>query len=268
MSTQASYRTEPYKAQSPEALKDHVAARCQSEGLLDRKKTPETRPSHPPKAITKLSVRIRIASTRKIIPSCVRQVQQNSWHDVMRARPARTPHSARGRARPPSGGQGSQGLFLGLARMLHVEVADGHQPVLGCLADQAREPAADSFRRRGWRRRARASHFSKSCCVCSTKNTVSKAEKSGQEHTSSRQNYLMQPGYKTAREAARSRKMKTLRRRAAVLRAAAAYFIGMESGGFRGGADNRCYITYIREAADFWRSRRILWPTRNSQSCR
>jgi hypothetical protein len=72
VSTQASHRTEPYRAQSPEALEDHVATRCQSEGLLDRKNTPETRPSHPPKAITKLSVRIRIASTRKIIPSCVR----------------------------------------------------------------------------------------------------------------------------------------------------------------------------------------------------
>ena len=244
MSTQASHRTEPYKAQSPEALDDHVAARCQSEGLLDRKNTPETRPSHPPKAITKLSVRIRIASTRKIIPSCVRQVQQNSWHDVMRARPARTPHSARGRARPPSGGQGSQGLFLGLARMLHVEVADGHQPVLGCLAGQAREPAADSFRRRGWRRRARASHFSKSCCVCSTKNTISKAEKSGQEHTSSRQNYLMQPGYKTARESgkiAQDEDAAEARRRPS--RRCCVLHRDGKRRFFRGGADNRCYIT-------------------------
>ena len=50
------HRTEPYRAQSAEALEDHVAARCPSEGLLPRKNTPETCPSHPPGAITKLSV--------------------------------------------------------------------------------------------------------------------------------------------------------------------------------------------------------------------
>src|SRR5271154_1342129 len=79
-------------------------------------------------------------------------------------------------------------------------------------------------------------------------------------HTSSRQNYLMQPNYKTARE---SGKIKQIEDAAEARRRPSRRCCVLHRDGkrrfFRGGAENRCYITYIREAADFWRPRRIPW---------